>query len=181
MKITFTDSTTRHCGGCTSCCKLLPVKEIGKPANTRCGYQRTGKGCSIFDKRPFSCRVWNCAWIQGDDTEELRRPDRSHYVIDILPDYVTLQFESQPDVKIPVVQIWLDPNYPDAHRDPALRAYLMRRGAEGMMAIVRTSSSDAFVICPPNMSHDGKWHEERSGMSDKEHSLADFLQTFGGA
>jgi len=33
-------SMNRTCGGCTLCCKLLPVRELKKPANTRCQHQR---------------------------------------------------------------------------------------------------------------------------------------------
>ena len=39
---------TRHCGGCTLCCKLIPVEELNKPAGARCKHVRTGKGCSIY-------------------------------------------------------------------------------------------------------------------------------------
>jgi len=49
-----------------------------------------GKGCAIYAKRPMSCALWNCRWLVNDDTAELSRPDRSPYVIDIMPDYVTV-------------------------------------------------------------------------------------------
>src|SRR5437879_280323 len=121
LSITFQDETkpgARRCGGCTLCCRLLPMKarphadtmevvramiergigapkdftgmipDFDKPAGERCSHQRTGKGCAIYTKRPFGCRFWNCAWLANADTADLRRPDRSHYVVDIAPDYV---------------------------------------------------------------------------------------------
>ena len=69
----------RKCGDCQLCCKLLPTKEIGKVANTRCEHQRTGKGCTIYARRPFSCSSWSCRWLLEDDTADLSRPDRAHY------------------------------------------------------------------------------------------------------
>lgn len=165
----------RKCGGCTACCKILPVKEFGKPANTRCQHQRTGKGCAIFERRPLSCRFWNCEWLNGAET---RRPDRAHYVIDVLPDYVTLQYEGAEDQHLPVIQVWLDPAYPDAHKDKDLRAYIERRG---LMAICRLGSKEAFVLCPPALAQDGQWHEQRTaGMRSTEHSLADVARVLEG-
>lgn len=70
----------------------------------------------------------------------MSRPDRTHYVIDVMPDFITLVYdETGALTNVEVVQIWVDPSYPDAHRDPALRAYIERRGEEGIAAIVRYS------------------------------------------
>lgn len=174
-------SIERQCGSCTLCCRLLPTKEINKPANTRCEHQRHGKGCAIYTKRPFSCRVWSCRWLLNDDTADLSRPDRSHYVIDVIPDYVTAVQEDGTRQDVPVLQIWVDPKYPDAHRDPALRAYIARRGEnERLAALIRYNSSDAFLLCPPALSSDGQWHQQGGNMEQREHSLAETLSKFGG-
>jgi hypothetical protein len=135
-----------------------------KPAGERCPHQRHSKGCAIYAKRPFGCRTWNCRWLVEDDTQDLKRPDRSHYVIDIMPDYLEVQ-DNETGGKVTTltaIQIWVDPKYPDAHRDPALREYLERRGKEDMVAIIRYNSSDAFTIFPPSLSEDGQWHEVES-------------------
>lgn len=166
-------STARQCGGCTACCKIVPVDELAKPANTRCQHQRFRKGCAIYARRPMSCQAWSCAWLVGDDAADLRRPDRAHYVIDTMPDFITLQYKNEPDKKIPVIQVWLEPGYPDAHRDPAFRAYVERRGEEGVMALIRSDSYQAFVLCPPNLASDGQWHEQYSNMAPVQHSALD--------
>ena len=161
----------RQCGGCTACCKITPVAEINKPANTRCKHQRFGKGCAIYARRPMSCRLWSCAWLTGDGPADLRRPDHAHYVIDTMLDFITLKYDdATPDQKIPVIQVWLDPHYPDAHRDKVLRDYIERLGKNGTMALIRNGSMDAFVLCPPTLSHDGQWHEKRSAMRSEQHS-----------
>lgn len=162
LEIVFSADENRRCGDCTLCCKLLPTKEIEKPANERCPHQKVGKGCTIYHRRPFSCRVWNCRWLVGDDTAELSRPDRAHYVIDIMPDYITIRYDSGKVVDVQVVQIWCDPKFPEAHRDPKLRAYMLRRGAQGIASQVRFDSMRSLLIFPPNMSEDGQWHEKDS-------------------
>ena len=80
--------------------------------------------------------------------------------------------------KVPVVQIWVDPDYPDAHRDPALRAWLDSLG--GWAGLVRYSGHDGFVIFPPNMCADGQWHEKASNHpAEVTHSAADIVAHFG--
>lgn len=186
MKVVYGElEGTRRCGSCTLCCKLLPVKEIGKLANTRCDHQRSGKGCAVYRKPGFprSCHMWNCVWLIGEpETAKLSRPDRVHYVIDPQPDYVTVVMDANDQREVPVIQIWLDPAYPEAHRDPALREYLAFAGREwGAMAICRTGSTDAIVICPPNMSADGQWREEATEpLADKEHTFDDVMRVLGG-
>jgi hypothetical protein len=153
----------RQCGDCQLCCRLLPVRELEKPANTRCRHQSFAKGCGVYRKpgMPPSCALWNCRWLVNNDTADMRRPDRTHYVIDIMPDYIKLVPAAGGEpITIAVVQIWCDTKFPDAHRDPELRAYLARRGEEGIAGLVRYSSSAAFTIFPPAMADDGQWHEQ---------------------
>jgi hypothetical protein len=130
------------------------IRDFDKPAGQRCPHQRHGKGCAVYAKRPLGCRIWSCRWLVGDDTADLRRPDRTHYVIDMLPDFVGVD-----DDRMQVVQIWIDPDYPDAHRDPALRAYIERRGREGKLALVRFSARQGLLLVPPSAASDGQWHE----------------------
>jgi hypothetical protein len=167
----------RICGGCTLCCKLLPVSEIDKPGYQRCQHQRHGKGCAIYPTRPFSCRFWSCAWLIDERTADLSRPDRSHYVIDQELDFVVAvdnaTGESQ---KLPVIQVWLDPKHPDAHRDPALRAYLDARRVPGL---IRTSVEDAFLILPPSITKGAGWIENPTSTSTgTEHTQAEREEAF---
>lgn len=159
------DNPPRTCGTCTLCCKLVPVAELAKPAGQRCRHQITHKGCRVYNQSgmPTSCRIWSCVWLvgAGADALDLRRPDRTHYVIDITPDYVTIRDDTgvEPPRTVPVIQIWIDPDYPDAHRDPALRVWLARRGEQGIAALIRFDSSRAMTLFPPALASDGQWHE----------------------
>jgi hypothetical protein len=173
----------RQCGSCSLCCRLLPVRSLGKAAGERCRHQRH-TGCRVYaqlEQVSPECRWWNCRWLVNDDAAELSRPDRSHYVIDVCPDFVTMgNPETGAEQHVQVVQIWLDPAYPEAHRDPALRAWLLRRGAEGIAALVRTSDKQGFALFPPNMSSDGEWHEKTSAMPHtKAHTAAEVVQALG--
>ena len=161
----------RTCGGCSLCCKLLPVKEIGKPAGQRCRHQKFGKGCTIYARRPGSCRFWSCAWLTDKRTEAMRRPDRVHYVVDQELDFVTIDNDGEEVRKLPVAQVWLDPAFPDAHHDRGLRDYLE---AIRLAAVVRTNAADGFLLVPPSVNSAGVWHEQRTQcVSGDEHSYAE--------
>jgi hypothetical protein len=149
----------RQCNECTLCCRLLPVRELDKKANERCKHQSHHKGCKIYNKpgMPVSCSLWNCRWLVNDDTNTLSRPDRSHYVIDIFPDKILAIEDEGRIVEVQTVQIWVDPNYPDAWKDPALAEYLIRRGKEGIVGQIRFNSEKALIVIPPNMTENKKW------------------------
>lgn len=157
----------RQCGSCTLCCKLVPVQELDKNAGEVCPHQRHFKGCAVYDKRPRSCKSWSCEWLLGNETElpGIKRPDQAHYVIDCVPDYVKI-FEaggSEP-IKMGAIQIWIDPKYPNAHRDPALRELLIEKYAIG---IIRFDAYEAINLIPPVMVKDKVWVEMKGAMEDR--------------
>jgi hypothetical protein len=173
----------RQCGDCQLCCKLLPVRSIHKKAGERCRHQKFGKGCAVYHKpgMPFECAVWNCRWLVNDDTADLPRPDRAHYVIDLMPDYVThINNETGERQAIQVVQIWVDPKHPEARHDPALRRYMFRRAQEGIAAIIRFSDRIAVAIFAPPFDAGGKWHEITRGIQETTHAFTDIVQALGG-
>ena len=186
------ENDVRQCGDCQLCCKLVPVRSINKAGGTACQFQKFKKGCTVYHKpgMPPECAIWNCRWLVTDDTGRLPRPDRAHYVIDIMPDYVTLQDNETGELThVEVVQIWIDPAYPDAHRDERLRAYLMRRAKEGKAAIVRYDSRKAVLLFAPGMvsgtppegwlQPDG-WvevpHDSPNSKIEPEHTLRDTVK-----
>lgn len=169
----------RQCGDCQLCCKLLPVPPLQKKAGQRCKFQKFGKGCTVYHttKMPVECGVWNCRWLVNDDTDDLARPDRAHYVIDLMPDFITVRPDAiSPPLNIQVVQIWIDPNFPDAHRDPALRRYMVRRAQDGIATLIRFDARKALTIFPPPFDEQGEWHEIAGTGSEKTHSLDDTLR-----
>ena len=177
--------SARTCGTCQLCCTLLPVRNvIAKPAATRCVHQRFGKGCAVYHKAgmPPECGMWSCRWLLGSDTADLRRPDRSGYVVDPSPEFVVSRNnETGEETPIPVIQIWVDPKRREAHRDPALRAYLRRRAAdEGAAAIVRFNETDAFVLFAPELTGAKDFAEVHSNTAPRaSHSPEEIAATLG--
>jgi hypothetical protein len=174
---------TRQCGDCNLCCKLLPVRSLDKGANEKCRHQSYARGCKVYANLARvspECRLWSCRYLLNSDTADLNRPDRSGYVVDPSPNYIEMEDnETKERVPIQVVQIWVDPKHPDAHRDPALRAYLRRRGAEGLAAIIRYNETDGFVLFPPEMTGEPDFVARGSTPTREEHSPDDILRTLG--
>lgn len=183
---------SRQCGDCQLCCKLLPVNEadqrtgrlqrvvVHKKAGERCPHQRHHKGCAVYALRPVACEMWNCRWLVSDDTADLPRPDRCHYVIDIMPDIIRLRDNATGEAQeLYVVVVWVDPDYRDAYKDPALLRYIERRAkADKTPTMIRWSREDAMVLFPPSLCADGQWHEHRApptpgfkGFADRLHEL----------
>jgi hypothetical protein len=150
----------RRCGSCTLCCKLLPVQELNKKANERCRHQRL-TGCRIYLDRPVSCRVWSCRWLIED--VQLPRPDRTGYVIDLMVDFVIVD-EGPPkgEQRIPVMQVWCDPDRPNAWRTPELRAYIEKWAEEGTATIIRFSNVEAITVFAPSLMANKQWLERSS-------------------
>lgn len=186
FSITFDDhqrpeTNGRHCGTCTLCCKLLPVRELDKGANERCKHQKFSKGCAVYHRpgMPISCKLWSCRWLTDENAIGLSRPDRAHYVIDIMPDFVTAK-EGLQSHEIEVIQLWVDPLYPEAHRDPALRAYLERLCDErGSMVLVRYNSESGFCLIPPGMNNTGEWIEHGGDTTGRTHSADEIFNAVG--
>ena len=153
----------RQCGECTLCCKLVPVGEMEKPAGVRCQHVRWGKGCMIYAHRPDSCRLWACAWRSETDSAGLRRPDRSHCVIDPIGMNITKRDnDTGESEQAPAIQVWCDPDHPQAYLAPSILEFVRRRAANGLSAIIRYNNDDALLLVAPELT--GKsWLRFHSG------------------
>lgn len=141
----------RHCGSCTLCCRLLPVRALKKGHNTRCQHQFSG-GCRVYHKPaqgfPIECGLWSCRWLVDD--VPAHRPDRAHYVIDVMPDMIRLRHNETGEAQeLTCLQVWLDPAYPQAWADPGLLAYANKLK---MPILVRRAPEDGFAIFPPSVT-----------------------------
>ena len=67
------------CGTCRVCCTVMGVEEIAKAPGDKCVHL-CGKGCSIYQFRPASCREFECLWLQTQTRDapmpKSMRPDR---------------------------------------------------------------------------------------------------------
>lgn len=94
----------RICGDCRLCCKTLEVPELQKPAGKWCGHAYVEPGgamCSIYDKRPESCRAFQCMWLKGY-FEDRDRPDRTRLVVaEALDELGSPRVAEHPESKAP--------------------------------------------------------------------------------
>lgn len=162
----------RKCGNCQLCCTLLPVKSLGKGSGQHCRYETNGAGCSVYrrlERVSPECKLWSCRWLVDPAVAAfpIGRPDRVHYVLDMVPDAVVGENNDtgKAEVRLQALQVWVDPEYPDAHRDPGLRAYLAELGEKHhVVAIIRIAceGGEDFLLVPPALN-DGEWLERRTG------------------
>ncbi len=154
--------SNRRCGSCTACCKLVPVLSLDKPANTRCKHQRVNKGCGVYRQpaMPYECGLWSCRWLVDTDTAGLGRPDRTHYVIDIMPDSIGMVSHDGTKMEVMCAQVWVDPAFPHAYQDPALRAWvLMIAERNNMPTMIRITGVRTFIWATPHQNG-GMWAEK---------------------
>jgi hypothetical protein len=80
-------TTDSKCGTCQMCCRILEVRTLEKPVDTRCLHQCLA-GCGIYQEKPSECSTYECLWLQSqgdnvlDPFPETWRPDRLGIVID---------------------------------------------------------------------------------------------------
>jgi hypothetical protein len=173
LELTFGKPGDRQCGQCSLCCKLLPVNELDKVANKWCQHAKPGSAhaCQVYgtEALPVSCRLWSCQWLVRDDlAPDIERPDKCHYVLDIMPDTIAQRNDKTgEEVSFPVMQVWVDPAYPGAARNPALLRYIERVADEArMLTLIRFDSRRARLVVAPSLADDRQWHEvEHTGMS----------------
>jgi hypothetical protein len=64
-----------------------------------------------------------------------------------------------------VVQVWVDPAYPRAHRDLRFRTWLAKSAeTTGMAAVIRGGMDDGLILAPPAITANGKWQEQRANL-----------------
>jgi len=88
----------RTCGNCTACCKTHSVPEVQSSSGKLCRNCIFGKGCSVYDDRPFACQRYSCVWLQGKGGEN-DRPDR----LKIVMDYLSISFNG---IEVPIFNFW---------------------------------------------------------------------------
>lgn len=65
-----------ECGSCTLCCKLLNIKETDSKPGEYCKHCNPDIGCKIYEERPESCQIFECAWKQMRYAGKDLRPDK---------------------------------------------------------------------------------------------------------
>ena len=122
---------TRSCDGCSECCTThevvfddgTPTKQVGQ----RCSYLTESDGCSIYDKRPQSCRSYVCLWASGLIPPHLK-PDKVFAVLTVAENIIVVK-----ETKT------------DAHRRGALRKFLSSMIEKGVLVAIDYGKLDDFT------------------------------------
>lgn len=94
--------SSRICGNCTLCCKVIGVRALDKPPQTQCPNCEPGRGCKIYADRPHDCRSFYCMYVrQGSKIPDRWLPSRSHMVL-------------CEDLEGPRIEVHVDSDHPDA-------------------------------------------------------------------
>lgn len=157
-------TTKRSCGDCQLCCRLLPTEEIAKPENQRCRHQKSYCGCTIYPNRPLSCQLWSCRWLLDDDMGDQPRPDRSHIVVDMMPDVIRAKDNNTGvTTTMPVIVVWIDPAHRHAYKTDVFLRYVKR---QTVPVLIRYGSRDnGGVLFPPATTGQDTvaWHSSELG------------------
>jgi hypothetical protein len=112
--------------------------------------------------------MFACRWLADPDaTAGMPRPDRTHYVIDMMLDKVRIAENGKEPVDLDALQIWIDPAFPQAAHAPELRAYMLRMAEQhGYVSLLRYSNRVSTAVFPPCLCADREWHEVTSECSE---------------
>ncbi len=73
--------STRTCGRCTLCCKVLEIRELGNPEGAWCPNCVAGQGCQIYPDRPAECVAFQCRYLCDPSLSDDWYPARCHIVL----------------------------------------------------------------------------------------------------
>lgn len=114
----------RSCGECTLCCKLMGVPELKKPSAKWCADCDQGKGCTVYETRPPSCRNFQCFWLSDEGFPDDFRPDRIGALA---------AFNDSPDSAV-------------LHVDPAKKRALSSPRVDALIKALLKTYSKVFIV-----------------------------------
>ncbi len=129
----------RTCGSCMLCCTVVGVEELNKPAFAACSYAVAGKGCTIREHRPRSCRRFFCGWRLDPNIDSLWKPSICGFVLTISLRYAAMMVLVDPARPL----AWRMQPYHDRLKEWAGRAFKEDKRVVAMLA-----GGEATVILP---------------------------------
>ena len=129
----------RACGSCMLCCKVMQVPELNKPQGTMCSHAVVGKGCTIREHRPRSCRHFFCGWRINPSIDAMWKPEVCGFVITLSFHYVAMVLMVDPDRPV----AWRVPPYHDRLRRWSAGAF-----KENKRVIAMVAGGESTIILP---------------------------------
>jgi hypothetical protein len=139
----------RSCGTCTLCCKLFDIPDVPKAAGKWCHHCTPGKGCSIYDSRPETCRKFLCGWMVSPGLGPEWKPERCKLIMQLLV-----------AEEIFWVNAYVDESYPTAWQRPEIYSRLKKiasgNPAQGnkIRLVVRVQIGRRHIIILPDRDVD---------------------------
>lgn len=136
--------TTRACGDCSLCCKVMYVPELEKADGVWCPHAKPGKGCAIHTERPPVCREFQCLWTREPRMSEALKPSRSKVVLS------TSQSTGRAGTTY-IILASCDPGEPDAWRREPMHSFLkaQTRTPDGRpQAVVVRAGKRTWMMTP---------------------------------
>jgi hypothetical protein len=93
----------RSCANCTVCCTVLGIPELEKPKGIECAHCDTGRGCTIYARRPEPCADFYCSYLLSPALGDEWKPATAHMVLGYMAD-------------ADVIIIYTDPAHPGMWR-----------------------------------------------------------------
>jgi hypothetical protein len=109
-------ASSRSCGECTLCCKVMAIEALAKPAGSWCMHCRSGYGCQIYAERPAECRDYACLWLLDERLGPHWKPSKSRLVLTTSEDGI---------------EVRCDPGFPDAWRKEPYHSQIQQWAAAG--------------------------------------------------
>lgn len=129
--------TSRECGACMLCCKVMGITALQKPPGQWCAHCETGKGCAIYAGRPGECATFACAWLTDERFGPEWKPDKAKFVLVI--DQARKRFT-----------VHVDPDQPGAWKRnpyyPKLRETMLAALARGWHPFVIVAGHYSLVL-----------------------------------
>ena len=122
----------RECGTCMLCCKVAAVEELSKPNGLWCHHCAKGQGCTVYDRRPASCRSFYCQWMLQKLLGPEWKPTRAKFAL--------VQTESGRRLTVLV-----DPGFPSAWQCSPYYVVLKRWAAEAARRFPEVHLVDVLV------------------------------------
>ena len=154
----------RECRACTLCCKVMRVEELNKPKSQWCAHCAPGKGCQIYETRPFECRGFFCGYRQWKELGEHWDPAQSKMMV-------------TPELNGARIAVHVDPGHPGAWRK---EPYYSEIGKMAAAAVERSHhvmvviGQRAIVIFPNNeidLGHVGEDETVVTGIVRKDNGM----------
>lgn len=109
-------TSSKSCGECTLCCKVMAIEALAKPAGSWCMHCRSGYGCLIYAERPAECRDYGCLWLVDERLGRHWKPSKSKIVLTTSEDGI---------------EVRCDPGFPDAWRKEPYHGQIQHWAAAG--------------------------------------------------